>query len=187
LCFLLETFYRIGALSFGGGYVVIPFIFTEFVNIYFDESDLLNGFAIVSLFPGPMFNISGFCGTLVNGIIAGLLSAFALMIPGILICFGSIKYLEDIKTSSKFQFFVRGAGSASLGFVFMSILKLWEDSCYVNPYSNVFVGTINVIICIILFYRFRCNVPVMLVLGGLINFISIFIINEIIIGRKINQ
>jgi len=57
------TFYKIGSLIFGGSHVVLPMIFSEFSEMgYLTETQFLNGFAIVSALPGPMFSISAYVG-----------------------------------------------------------------------------------------------------------------------------
>ena len=63
----MESFFRIGASVIGGGHVVIPLIFSEFHKIISDE-DILTAFSVVSILPGPMFNISGYIGTIINGV-----------------------------------------------------------------------------------------------------------------------
>ena len=83
-----EAFFRVGSVIVGGGHVVIPMMMTEFVSTGFiNQEDVLNGFSFVSLMPGPMFNIAGYIGVLINRTFAGFLSAFLIFLPGMLFMF----------------------------------------------------------------------------------------------------
>jgi chromate transporter len=144
----MDRFFRIGSLIFGGGHVVIPMILSEFTRIKLvTELDVLNGFSLISLLPGPMFNIAGYVGTLINGFFSGLLSAVCIFAPGILLVLGTFPFLNVIKNMKNVQIFLKGVSSASIGFIFSAALTLWFESCYYNKYSNWLIGTINVSFC----------------------------------------
>ena len=57
---LFENFYRNGILVFGGGQVLVPFMFTEFVEMkhYLSSSEFLSGFALQQALPGPTFSFT---------------------------------------------------------------------------------------------------------------------------------
>ena len=58
---------------------------SEFVKTgLITSSDVLNGFSLVSMLPGPMFNIAGYVGALINGVFSGIISAFCIFLPGML-------------------------------------------------------------------------------------------------------
>src|SRR5690606_22738277 len=63
---LFENFYRNGTLVFGGGQVLIPLLFTEFVEFkgYLTGEEFLSGYAIVQALPGPTFSFCSFVGSL---------------------------------------------------------------------------------------------------------------------------
>jgi len=63
---LFENFYRNGSLVFGGGQVLIPFLYTEFVQFkeYLSSEEFLSGFGLVQAVPGPTFSISAYIGAL---------------------------------------------------------------------------------------------------------------------------
>jgi chromate transporter len=163
-----DSFLRIGALSFGEGHVVVPFILTEYTNrLLVEEADVLNGYTLVSLLPGSMFNIAAYVGVIVDDVFSGIIANIAILIPGILFAFAALPYIANIKQSAFFQYFLRGAASAALGFVFTASFRLWLDSCYVNPYSDDILGTINVVVCFILTYHYQVYKPKVLIIGAL--------------------
>jgi chromate transporter len=66
---LFENFYRFGSLVFGGGGVLIPMMFEQYVirakTKYLSPEDFLTGAGMVQAFPGPVFSIAAFVGGMV--------------------------------------------------------------------------------------------------------------------------
>ena len=66
---LFENFYRFGSLVFGGGGVLIPMMFEQYVirakTQYLSPQDFLTGAGMVQAFPGPVFSIAAFVGGMV--------------------------------------------------------------------------------------------------------------------------
>ena len=66
---LFENFYRFGSLVFGGGGVLIPMMFEQYVQRaktkYITPQDFLTGTGMVQAFPGPIFSIASFVGGMV--------------------------------------------------------------------------------------------------------------------------
>ena len=165
--FLFESFFRIGALSFGEGHVIIPMILTEFTNKkLIEEAEVLNGYALVSLLPGSMFNMAAYSGIICQNILGGIISNIAIFLPGLLFVYAALPFMDKIKSSNFLQFFIRGANSAAIGFVFTAAVKLWIDSCFVNPYTNPVVGTLNILICYILVEAFKVHKPYVIIFGA---------------------
>ncbi|MBC7920645.1 MAG: chromate transporter, partial [Ferruginibacter sp.] len=57
---LFENFYRNGSLIFGGGQVLTPLLFAEFVQFkhYLSSEEFLSGLALAQVVPGPVFSFS---------------------------------------------------------------------------------------------------------------------------------
>lgn len=66
---LFENFYRFGSLVFGGGGVLVPMMFEQYVTRaktkYLSPQDFLTGTGMVQAFPGPIFSIASFIGGMV--------------------------------------------------------------------------------------------------------------------------
>lgn len=164
---LLESFYRIGSLSIGEGHVIIPMILTEFTSKNLvEEADVLNGYALASLLPGSMFNISAYSGVICRNILGGLIAGISIFLPGFLFIMAALPYINKIKSSNQIQFFIRGANSAAIGFLYTAALRLWIDSCFVNPYTNPISGSLNVITCYIIVEAFKLHKLIVIMFGG---------------------
>ncbi len=165
--FLFESLYRIGALSFGEGHAIIPMILSEYTEKnLLSETDVLNGYALVSLLPGSLFNIASFTGVICLNIIGGLIANIAIFLPGFLFVYATLPYIDKLKSSNFFQFFFRGANSATIGFLFAAAVKLWFDCCITNQYTDDICGTINVLICFLLCEVFKLHKPFIIIFGA---------------------
>jgi chromate transporter len=172
---LMSTFYRIGSLIIGGGHVVIPMVISEFsaYNLI-KESDVLNSFTIVSLLPGPMFNLAAYIGTLVNGIKGGILSWFFIFLSGMLLMFTMLGYMNRINKGVKLRFFLSGVSSAAIGFILATALTLWYQSCWKNTLYSPITGTLNVVISFYLFMNFPSMTPFILLMGAVYSYVVTF-------------
>lgn len=169
--FLADAFFRIGSIIVGGGHVVIPMIMTEFVKTnLINQTDVLNAFSIVSMMPGPMFNIAGYIGALINGSFAGFLSAFCIFLPGMLFMFFVIGKLNFLYSNVNIQYFIRGASTAGIGFIFAAAFMIYFETTLNSPQSNVITGSLNILNCFYLLKKTKIVLPLILVIGG-VNYI----------------
>lgn len=93
---LFENFYRFGSLVFGGGGVLIPMMFEQYVQRaktkYITPQDFLTGTGMVQAFPGPIFSIASFIGGMVlrqQGpffqVLGCIIGAIAIFLPSLLL------------------------------------------------------------------------------------------------------
>jgi chromate transporter len=164
LIYLCESFYRIGTFNFGGGHAVIPLMLGEYSKII-EEKEILIGYAISSLLPGPLFNISAFIGSLLYGLIGGIASLLSIMLPGIFFIMTILPYHTELTKNNLVQHFLRGASWATIGFLYVAGLRLWIDSCLINKYTNYLTGSFNIMICLGLLETKLVNSKILFVLS----------------------
>ena len=84
---LFYEFFKIGTLSFGGGYATIPFLFhISEVYHWFTPDDLERMIAIASITPGPVgMNMATFSGLQTGGIIGSLVATLGIAAPALII------------------------------------------------------------------------------------------------------
>lgn len=87
---LFDSFYRSGALVFGGGHVVLPLLEAELVatgNV--SPNDFLTGYAGAQAVPGPLFTFAAYLGAISSegpgGLIGALIALIAIFLPGFLL------------------------------------------------------------------------------------------------------
>jgi len=132
---LLENFYRNGSLIFGGGQVLIPLLYTEFVEFkhYLSSEEFLTGYAAVQAVPGPVFSFTSYIGALsmreygIGGEILGsVLATIGIFLPGTFFIFFVIKFWEQLKKFRIVRASIEGINAASSGMVIAAAFLLFQ-------------------------------------------------------------
>jgi len=123
---LFENFYRSGSLIFGGGQVLIPFLYTEFVEFkhYLTSEEFLSGYAMVQSLPGPVFSFCAYIGSLSmrtfgpgGEILGALVASLGIFLPGTFLIFFVIRFWEGLKKYRIVKASLEGINAASSGMV----------------------------------------------------------------------
>jgi chromate transporter len=85
---LLITFFKVGALTFGGGYAMIPVVERELIKKkgWIDMDEVMNYYAIAQVTPGVIaVNLSTFVGYKRKGPVGGVLATVGVVLPGMVL------------------------------------------------------------------------------------------------------
>ena len=84
---LFFTFFKIGALTFGGGYAMIPFVREQvLLHGWLTEEELLNMIAVSESTPGPIaVNMATFVGSNEAGILGSIAATLGVVLPSFII------------------------------------------------------------------------------------------------------
>lgn len=84
---LFLTFFEIGALTFGGGYAMIPFVREQVLaHGWLTEEELLNMIAVSESTPGPIaVNMATFVGSEQAGILGSAAATLGVVLPSFII------------------------------------------------------------------------------------------------------
>jgi chromate transporter len=132
---LFENFYRNGIFVFGGGQVLVPLMFTEFVEMkhYLLQSDFISGFALQQILPGPTFSFTSYLGALsmkhggygIDGqIFGGLLAVFGINLPGLILVLFIVPFWDDLKKVTRIKKSLSGINAVSVGFIIAAFFLL---------------------------------------------------------------
>lgn len=150
---LFENFYRNGSLAFGGGHILKPLLYNEFVEFkhYLSSDEFLSGVAIVEVAPGPVFSIAGFVGALsmrewgTSGAILGsIVASFGIFLPGTFLIFFVIRFWNELKKYRGIRASLEGINAASTGLTAAAALSLYR------PMASDLVADLTIILTIIL-------------------------------------
>jgi chromate transporter len=169
---LFENFYRNGSLIFGGGQVLTPLLYTEFVQYapkqYLTSGEFLSGYAIAQSLPGPVFSFSSYIGALSmreygtgGEILGALVSAFGIFLPGTFLIFFVIRFWESLKRYRAVRASLEGITAASAGLVAASAVILFQ------PLENTIIN-FSVTIATFLLLLFTKIPSPLIILGGLL-------------------
>jgi chromate transporter len=131
---MFDSFYRSGALVFGGGHVVLPLLEREFVPTgWLSEEAFLAGYGAAQAVPGPLFTFAAYIGTVMNGWKGGLLATFAIFLPAFLLIFGTLPFWSSLRKSPKVKGALMTVNAAVVGILIAAFYQPIWTSSILNP------------------------------------------------------
>ncbi len=149
---LFENFYRNGIFVFGGGQVLMPLMFTEFVQMkqYLLQTDFISGFALQQILPGPTFSFTSYLGALsmkqggygVSGqILGGLLGVIGINLPGLILVLFIVPFWNDLKKITRIKQSLSGINAVSVGFIIAAFILLVQPIGFDWLAIGILIGT----------------------------------------------
>jgi chromate transporter len=123
---LVWTALKVGALSFGGGFVIIPLMQDDAVHVYhwMTNAEFLNAVALGQVTPGPVVATIAAVGYAAAGVGGALLAAAVAFLPSFsFILLGGGRF-ERLRGNSAARGFLGGAGPAAIGAILGSAIPL---------------------------------------------------------------
>ncbi len=123
---LIWTALKVGALAFGGGFVIVPLMQSDAVGAYhwMTQSQFLNAVALGQVTPGPVTLTVAAVGYSAGGLPAGLLAALVAFAPSFsFILFGATRF-ERLLLDERVTAFLAGAAPAAAGAIVGSAVPL---------------------------------------------------------------
>ena len=116
---LFLTFLKIGAVSFGGGYGMIPLLTEEVLaHGWLAEAEILNFIAVAESTPGPIaINMATFIGASQYGFIGALLATIGVVLPAFIIILIIAAVLKRILKYAGVQGFLSGVRPVVTGLI----------------------------------------------------------------------
>lgn len=117
---MFDSFYRSGALVFGGGHVVLPLLRSETVpRGWLSDDQFLAGYGAAQALPGPLFTFAGYLGTIITGgphaWRGGVWCLFAIFLPAWLLIGAALPFWNQLRSKAWTQAALRGANAAVVG------------------------------------------------------------------------
>ena len=154
LVLLFENMYRFGSLVFGGGQVLVPLLFSQFVTYkhYLTEQEFLTGFSLAQAVPGPVFSFASYIGALtmkdmglVGMVAGGLTGAVGIFLPGTFLIFFLFPIWNQIKNMPAVRNSIEGVNAVGAGLVVAAAVVLLQPIATQNVNVTV-VGLVFVLL-----------------------------------------
>jgi chromate transporter len=117
---------KVGALSFGGGFVIVPLMQHDAVQTYhwMTATSFLSAVALGQVTPGPVVATVAAVGYAARGLGGGLLAALIAFAPSFLIVLVGAPHFDRLRRNPRAQAFLDGAGPAAIGAILGSAIPL---------------------------------------------------------------
>ncbi len=123
---LAWTAFKVGALSFGGGFVIIPLMQADAVHTYhwMTDQQFLNAVALGQITPGPVVATVAAVGYAAHGLAGGLLAAVVAFSPSFSFILLGGQRFERLRGNASARAFLDGAGPAAIGAILGAAVTL---------------------------------------------------------------
>jgi len=131
---VFDSFYRTGALVFGGGHVVLPLLQAEVVRPgWVTAEQFVAGYGAAQAVPGPLFTFAAFLGasmsTPPNGVAGAAWALVAIFLPGFLLVVGALPFWDALRARSDAQAALRGVNAAVVGLLLAALYHpVWTSA-----------------------------------------------------------
>ncbi len=108
---------KVGALSFGGGFVIIPLMQHDAVHTYhwMTTAQFLSAVALGQVTPGPVVQTVAVVGYAAAGLAGGLLAAVVAFAPSFVFVLAGGPHFDRFRRSTAARAFLAGSGPAAIG------------------------------------------------------------------------
>lgn len=131
---LIDSFYRSGALVFGGGHVILPLLQAEVVPPgWLDKETFIAGYGAAQAVPGPLLAFSAYLGAMIDprfgGWPAAGLCLVAAFLPSFLLVLGVLPFWEALRRRAAARSAMRGINAAVVGLLLAALYDpVWKSA-----------------------------------------------------------
>ncbi len=160
---LFLTFLKIGAVSYGSGYVLLAFLRADFVAHlhWLTDKQLLDAIAAGQVTPGPIFASATFVGYITGGLKGALLATLGIFLPSFVFIAILYPFIPKLKGSAGARVFLDGINAVTVGLMAAVSWQLARGAI-VDAFTAA-----EAVIGFFILQRFRIN-SAWLILGGLV-------------------
>ena len=160
-------FLRIGAVTFGGGFVMIPEIENEVVNSHhwLTHQEFADATALGQITPGPVLIMATFVGYRVAGILGALFSTLCVFLPSFMMTIAAGSSFRRFRTNRQMQAFLRGVAPAVTGLLAAAAWSVARSGIH------TIIGALMAIVIVVILLRYRPNALYLLMGAGLFRFV----------------
>jgi chromate transporter len=123
---LAWTAFKVGGLSYGGGFVIIPLMQADAVghNHWMTSAEFLEAVALGQITPGPVTQTVAVVGYAAFGVAGGLVAAAIAFSPSFILVLIGRQRFDRIRTNPGARAFLEGAGPAAIGAILGAAVPL---------------------------------------------------------------
>jgi chromate transporter len=154
---LVDSFYRSGALIFGGGHLVLPLLQAEVVpSSWVTQEEFLAGYGAAQAVPGPLLSFAAYLGAVIapfpgvgdlfqfaiwppSGLVGAAIALGAIFLPAFLLVFAALPSWGALRNRADARGALRGINAAVVGILLAALITPIATSAIRTPVDVVFV------------------------------------------------
>ncbi|WP_028659898.1 chromate efflux transporter [Nocardioides insulae] len=153
------TALKVGALSYGGGFVIIPLMQGDAVEQHgwMSDADFLNAVALGQITPGPVVLTVAVVGYAAAGLLGAVLATAVAFLPSFVLVLGGATHFDRWRNGPRIRAFLDGAGPAAIGAILGSALPLavalaepWQFAVLLGAAALLLVARRGVVLTLLL-------------------------------------
>ena len=160
---LLLFFSKAGAMVFGSGLAIVPFLYGGVVKEYhwLNERQFMDAVAVAMITPGPVVITVAFIGYLVRGLSGAFLAALGVFLPVYLFVIIPSPWFKKHSKNPQLNAFVKGVTAAATGAIAGACFILGQKAIFDIPTAFIALVTLGLLI------RFKIQEPILIALAGI--------------------
>jgi chromate transporter len=165
---ILLFFLKAGALTFGSGLVIVPFLQQGVVEQHgwLGERDFLVAVAIGMISPGPVVITATFVGYLVAGIYGALAATIGIFLPSFILVLAAAPILARHRGNRNVQGFIKGAYAAAIGTILGACVLLGKIA--IGDWLTVLIG----LAALAALFRWKISNPLLMAVTAVVGMVA---------------
>jgi chromate transporter len=132
---LFENFYRFGSLTFGGGQLLVPVMYEQFIlhKHYMTSEEYLTGVGLVQALPGPVFSIAVYTGGMamqdmgkLSQLLGCAIGLIGIFLPGFLLLIFLFPAWSQLRNYPFIKRGLAGINAATVGFIIAASFVMFQ-------------------------------------------------------------
>ena len=168
LATLFWTFFKIGSVLYGSGYVLLAFMHTDFVLRlgWLTDQQLLDAIAVGQVTPGPLFTSATFIGYILGGLPGAFIATLGIFMPAYIFVIISNPFIPKLRNSPWAASLLDGVNAASMGLMAAVTLTLTAGS--LTDWFTILLAVAALAILI----RFKINSTWLVLAGAVLGWLA---------------
>ena len=161
-------FLKAGALTFGSGLVIVPFLQQGLVTEYawLNEREFLIAVAVGMISPGPVVITATFVGYLVAGFWGSLVSTIGIFLPSFLLVLIAAPIVARHRDNANLQGFIKGAYGAAIGTILGACVLLSRIA--IGDWLTALMG----IVALAVLFRWKVSNPLLFAVAAVVGIVA---------------
>ena len=158
---ILWTFFKVGALLYGSGYVLFAFLDAELVNTgILTRQQLIDAVAVGQFTPGPVLSTATFIGWQLNGFWGAIAATVGIFLPSFILVAALNPLIPKMRKSKVITAFLDAINIASVAVIAAVCVEMGKDT--LTDWRTVMIALLSIVA--VLYFR-KMN-SAFIVIGG---------------------